>query len=139
LVFLTIAVLFGPVVYSHLKPATIYVLVAFLGIIGTGLASVADGLELVWIGYSLVFGIANGLGYGFGLQFAARANPDHKGLAMGVVTAAYALGAVLAPYGFEVALAFGGLLFRHDDPRLGHFSDQHRCGLFSGAKWSSVF
>jgi OFA family oxalate/formate antiporter-like MFS transporter len=108
LVFLTIAVLFGPVVYSHLKPATIYVLVAFLGIIGTGLASVADGLELVWIGYSLVFGIANGLGYGFGLQFAARANPDHKGLAMGVVTAAYALGAVLAPYGFEVALAFGG-------------------------------
>ena len=108
LVFLTTAVLFGPVVYSRLKPATIYVLVAFLCAIGTGLASIADGLELVWIGYSLIFGIANGLGYGFGLQFAARANPDHAGLAMGVVTAAYALGAVLAPYGFEVALAFGG-------------------------------
>ena len=108
LVFLTVAVLFGPAVYSRLQPATIYVLVSVLGFIGAGLAGIADRLELVWIGYSLFFGVANGLGYGFGLQFAARANPDHSGLAMGVVTAAYALGAVLAPYGFEVALAFGG-------------------------------
>ena len=108
LVFLTIAVLFGPAVYSRLQPATIYVWVSVLGSIGAGLAGIAGRLELVWIGYSLFFGVANGLGYGFGLQFAARANPDHTGLAMGVVTAAYALGAVLAPYGFEVALAFGG-------------------------------
>jgi OFA family oxalate/formate antiporter-like MFS transporter len=108
LVFLTTTVLFGPAVYSRLQPATIYILVAFLGAIGAGVASIADGLGLVWIGYSLIFGIANGLGYGFGLQFAARANPNHSGLAMGVVTAAYAFGAVLAPYGFEVALAFGG-------------------------------
>ena len=109
LVSLTITVLFGPVVYSRLKPATIYVLVAFLGLIGTGLASVADGLELVWHWVQPEFLVSpTGLGYGFGLQFAARANLDHKGLAMGVVTAAYALGAVLAPYGFEVALAFGG-------------------------------
>ncbi|WP_162798510.1 MFS transporter [Sulfitobacter sp. SK012] len=108
LVFLTISVLFGPAVYSRLQPATIYIWVAFLGAIGTGLAGIATGLETVWIGYSFIFGIANGLGYGFGLQFAARANPDHAGFAMGVVTAAYALGAVLAPYGFEVALAYGG-------------------------------
>jgi MFS family permease len=108
LVFLTSAVLFGPAVYSRLEPATIYIWVAFLGAIGAGLAGIANSLELVWIGYSLIFGIANGLGYGFGLQFAARANPDHSGLAMGMITAAYAFGAVLAPYGFEVALAFGG-------------------------------
>ncbi len=108
LVFLTATVLFGPAVYSRLQPATIYIWVAFLGAIGAGIASIADGFWLVWIGYSLIFGIANGLGYGFGLQFAARANPDHAGLAMGVVTAAYALGAVLAPYGFDIALTFGG-------------------------------
>lgn len=108
LVFLTTAVLFGPVVYSGLRPATIYICVALLGAIGAGIAGTGGSVEAVLIGYSLIFGIANGLGYGFGLQFAARANPDHSGLAMGVVTAAYALGAVLAPYGFEVALAFGG-------------------------------
>lgn len=109
LVFLTTAVLFGPVVYARLKPATIYVLVGVLGAIGAGLSGIAGGLVFVWVGYSLIFGIANGLGYGFGLQFAARANPDHAGLAMGIVTAAYALGAVLAPFGFQVALAVGGV------------------------------
>ncbi len=108
LVFLTTAVLFGPAVYSRLQPATIYVCVAVLGASGAGLAGIAESLEIVWVGYSLIFGLANGLGYGFGLQFAARANPGHSGLAMGVVTAAYAFGAVLAPYGFEVAMAFGG-------------------------------
>lgn len=108
LVFLTATVLFGPTVYSRLQPATIYIWVAFLGAIGASVASIADGYWLVWVGYSLIFGIANGLGYGFGLQFAARANPNHAGLAMGVVTASYALGAVLAPYGFDLALTFGG-------------------------------
>ncbi|MGB7270761.1 MAG: MFS transporter [Albidovulum sp.] len=108
LVFLTTAVLFGPAVYSRLQPATVYVWVALLGGVGACIAGIGGSLEAVFIGYSLIFGIANGLGYGFGLQFAARANPDHSGLAMGVVTAAYAFGAVLAPYGFQVALAFGG-------------------------------
>jgi OFA family oxalate/formate antiporter-like MFS transporter len=108
LVFLTIAVLFGPAVYSRLQPATIFVLVALLGAIGSGIAGIGGSLEFVLIGYSVIFGIANGLGYGFGLQFAARTNPDHPGLAMGVVTAAYAFGAVLAPYGFELALASSG-------------------------------
>ena len=76
LVFLTATVLFGPTVYSRLQPTTIYIWVAFLGAIGAGVASIADGYWLVWVGYSLIFGIANGLGYGFGLQFAARANPS---------------------------------------------------------------
>lgn len=109
LVFVTIAVLFGPAVYSRMRPATIYTWIAVLGLIGPGLAGFADRLEIVWLGYSLVFGLANGLGYGFGLQFAARAYPDRSGFAMGVVTAAYALGAVLAPYGFKVALAVNGM------------------------------
>ena len=109
LVFVTIAVLFGPAVYSRVRPATIYTWIAVLGLIGPGLAGFADRLEIVWLGYSLVFGLANGLGYGFGLQFAARAYPGRSGFAMGVVTAAYALGAVLAPYGFEVALAVDGI------------------------------
>lgn len=108
LVFLTIAVLFGPAVYSRLQPATIYIWVALLGAIGAGLAGIGGSLEIVLIGYSLIFGLANGLGYGFGLQFAARANPGRSGIAMGVVTGAYAFGAVLAPYGFKVALAIGG-------------------------------
>ena len=108
LVVLTTGVLFGPALYARMQPATVYVWVALLGAIGAALAGIADRLELVWIGYSLIFGFANGLGYGFGLQFAARANPDRSGFAMGVVTAAYAFGAVLAPYGFNLALTVHG-------------------------------
>jgi len=52
--------------------------------------------------------VANGLGYGFGLQYAARAMPGREEWAMGVVTAAYALGAVVAPLGFERALEASG-------------------------------
>lgn len=110
LVFLTLAVLLGPLIYSRLKPATIYFLVVVIGALGVIVAGIGGSLALVWLGYSLIFGIANGLGYGFGLQYAARANPDKAGLAVGVITAAYALGAVVAPYGFEVALDFGGFL-----------------------------
>ncbi len=108
LVFLTIAVLFGPQIYARLQPGTIYVLVATMAAIGAAVAGFGGGFAAVLIGYSLIFGTANGLGYGFGLQFAARANPERAGLAMGVVTAAYAFGAVLAPFGFEAALASGG-------------------------------
>lgn len=104
------AVLFGPKVYSLVQPATIYVWVAFLGGLGAVVAGLGGSLAQVWVGYSLIFGLANGLGYGFGLQYAARANPDQAGLAIGVVTAAYAFGAVLAPVGFEAAINFGGFL-----------------------------
>ena len=62
LVFLTTAVLFGPAIYSRLQPATIYIIFAVLGATGASLASIANGLDLVWIGYSLAFGLANGLG-----------------------------------------------------------------------------
>lgn len=108
LVSITIAVLLGPKLYARYSPTTLYAFVAILGCLG---AIIAGSIQTYWaviLGYSLMFGIANGIGYGFGLQFAARNNPNVLGLAMGVVTAAYALGAVVAPYGFELALADGG-------------------------------
>ena len=109
LVFLTLSVLLGPGLYRRLKPSAIYLLVALFAGLGLGLSAVAPNFWVMAFGFSVVFGLANGLGYGFGLQFAARANPARPGLAMGLVTAAYALGAVLAPYGYALALDAGGL------------------------------
>ena len=108
LVFLTLTVLVGPRIYGRFPPAMIYPGVAFLGALGPLMAGWAGGLWGVWLGYSLCFGVANGLGYGFGLQYAARAMPGREGWTMGVVTAAYALGAVVAPLGFEAAVDRGG-------------------------------
>ena len=108
LVFLTLTVLAGARIYGRFQPATIYLVVALLGTAGPLVAGWAAGIWGVWFGYSLCFGVANGLGYGFGLQYAARAMPGREGWAMGVVTAAYALGAAVAPLGFERAVALGG-------------------------------
>ena len=55
LVFLTLAVLFGPAVYSRLQPATIYFWVAVLSAIGTCLAGFASEIETFWFGYSFIF------------------------------------------------------------------------------------
>ena len=108
LVALTCAVLWGHIAYGRWRPAVLFLLTGALGALGAMLAGAAGSLAGVWLGYSLCFGAANGLGYGFSLQLAAQANPGHGGWAMGVVTAAYALGAMLAPVGFDVALSAGG-------------------------------
>ena len=109
LMVLTLAVLTGPPLFSRWRPAMFMGGVCLLGAVGAVLAGLATGLPGLWLGYGVVFGAANGLGYGFGLQYAAQANPARPGFAMGVVTAAYALGAVTAPVLFEGALARGGV------------------------------
>jgi OFA family oxalate/formate antiporter-like MFS transporter len=67
-----------------------------------------ESVAVVWIGYGLFFGGANGLGYGHALQLSALAMPRRKGLAMGAVNAAYALGAVVFPIPLAAALDEGG-------------------------------
>lgn len=108
LVGITLAVLFGHLVFGRFSPGRIMLGVGLLATTGALLAGFAPSLSIVWLGYSLLFGLANGLGYGFGLQIAAQANPHRGGLAMGIVTASYALGAVLSPYLYSLALGAGG-------------------------------
>ena len=108
LVALTLAVTFGPAIYTRLPPAPLVLLATGLAAAGAIFAGFASGMTGIWLGYSLAFGAANGLGYGFGLQYAAQAMPHRAGWAMGVVTAAYALGAALSPLLFTRALAIGG-------------------------------
>lgn len=108
LVALTLAVLFGPKIYGVRSAAFLMLFVCFLAASGALLAGMASSLLVVWVGYSLVFGIANGLGYGFGLQIAAQFNPGREGLAMGTVTASYAFGAMLSPVMFDFAIRMSG-------------------------------
>ena len=108
LVSLTVLVLTGHKFYGWRRPPVLALLAGFGAALGTGIAAVAPALWTVWLGYGVVFGAANGLGYGFGLQIAARANPGREGFAMGVVTAAYALGAAVAPGLIEPMLDWGG-------------------------------
>lgn len=95
LVSLTLLVLCGYRVYHRTTPAWIVFGACAIAAAGITIAGLASELWQVFIGYSLIYGAANGLGYGFVLQLASRAMPKNKGFAMGAVTAAYAIGATL--------------------------------------------
>ena len=109
LVALTLSVLTGHRTFALLPPARFIILVCTMGAGGAVIAAFASSLASVWLGYSLLFGCANGLGYGFGLQIAAQSNPGREGRAMGIVTACYALGATVAPPLFAWGLASGDI------------------------------
>ena len=108
LVSLTLAVLFGHRIFSRWPAGLLVAGVCLLASSGALTAAYAPSLTVVWLGYSLLFGAANGLGYGFGLQIAAQANPGREGIAMGIVTACYALGAAVSPALFTWAMSLGG-------------------------------
>lgn len=109
LVVLTVFVLFGHHVFKHLNPAQLVLMVGAVSSSGALLAGFADHLVLVWLGYGVLFGAANGLGYAFCLQFAGQSNPAFSGGAMGLVTAAYGLGAAIAPLPFQSLIDGYGL------------------------------
>ena len=108
LICLTAVVLIGHRIFARAPAAMILLASALLAAAGAVVAGLAQNLAMVWVGYGVIFGAANGLGYGFGLQIAAQANAGREGMAMGIVTAAYALGAVLSPAGFARAVELGG-------------------------------
>ena len=108
LVFLTIGVLVGHRLYALLRPPLFVAAVCLLAAAGAAVAAGAGGLLGLWLGYSLIFGWANGLAYGYALQISAQAVPRRTGAAMALITAAYGLGAALAPAAFAAALAWGG-------------------------------
>ena len=101
LVCLTLAVLAGHKVFSTMRASIFAGLICLVAAAGAFLAANASTLSGAWFGYSLLFGGANGFGYAFGLQMSAQANPGREGLAMGIVTASYALGASVSPAVFS--------------------------------------
>ena len=89
---LTVVVLVGHRLF-RVVPGPLVALIASGGAaIGLLLAASANSLAGVVLGYGIVFGAFNGLGYAFSLQRASESNPDRRGFALGLVTAAYALG-----------------------------------------------
>jgi OFA family oxalate/formate antiporter-like MFS transporter len=108
LICLTISVLLGHRIYPRLAPSTLGLLACLVAAAGIVIAGHSDSFWMVAFGYSVLFGAANGVGYGFALQISAQAMPQRQGFAMGTVTAFYALGATLAPSIFSSGLAQGG-------------------------------
>ena len=95
LVSITLAVTVGYRFYGALAPGW---LVSITGLVAAGGLWLAADAESWWqlvLGYSLGFGFANGVGYGYCLQLAGLVMAERRGMAMGAVTAAYAVGSIL--------------------------------------------
>ena len=90
---LTVAVLVGYRLYRVLSPSLLPLVTTLLAAFGLVVASLATHPFALWFGYGLVFGFANGIGYGFALYITNLTFERHRGLAMGSVTAVYAVGA----------------------------------------------
>ena len=82
---LTLSVLWGHRIFAIWSAGRFVLGVELLAAAGAWVAGMAGSLPLIWIGYSLLFGVANGLGYGFGFQIAAQANKGREGKAMGMI------------------------------------------------------
>lgn len=108
LVSLTVAVLFGYRLYDRFSPLTMFTMVGVVAAFGLALSARSSSLVSLYLTYGIVFGGANGLGYGYALQLSGQAAPSRRGLAMGLVTAFYAVGATAAPLLFVFLIGKGG-------------------------------
>jgi OFA family oxalate/formate antiporter-like MFS transporter len=94
LVAITLSVTVGYRIYASLPAWWLIAITGAVAALGLLLAAAAVNWWMLFAGYSLAFGISNGIGYGFCLQLVGRAMPAGKGFAMGAVTAAYAVGSI---------------------------------------------
>ena len=98
LVAITLSVFAGYRWYTRGPAWLLVVSTCCLAATGLAISSQAEGWGWLLLGYSLVFGLSNGFGYGYCLQLAGQVLAQSRGVAMGAVTAAYAVGSVLFAY-----------------------------------------
>lgn len=112
--------LLGPTLYGRIPMRWLAALASLMAAAGLALAAWAMWLPLVVLGYGVLFGAANGLGYGLALHVVSVRFERRRGLATGVVVMAYALGAAVAApllsgviprLGLDVTLAVLALVF----------------------------
>jgi len=128
LVCLTLSVLLGYKIYDFFSPATMIVGASLFAGSGLALASMGESWTTIFIGYSLISGTANGIGYGYVLQLVGRALPDFKAFSMAAVTAAYAIGATLFSLILAKLIQFYSLAFALNVLALCFIL----CGILSG-------
>ncbi len=95
IVALTAGVLVSNRLLSSLSPARTAVTVASVATIGLSIAAASTTYLPLLIGFGAMFGLANGVGYSLFLRQASVAMPVRSGLAIGIATAAYAMGAMV--------------------------------------------
>ena len=85
LAVLTIHVLIGDRIFWRISPGMLTLAVTLISTMGVLIVGYSSSLYMVWVGYGVMFGAANGLGYSFAPQYSALAIPALRGAAMGLL------------------------------------------------------
>lgn len=121
--FLGVAAAFGGKFVDKAGAKKVATLAGILFSIGTLLAGLADQIDsiwLLWIGYGVIAGIGNGLGYITPIAVLVRWFPDKKGMITGLAVMGFGLGAAImgqvAPilvksYGVATTFYLSGMFF----------------------------
>ena len=86
---------------------------ALVGVTAAGglvLAAATTVYPIAFVGFALIFGFANGVGYAAALEISAAAAPRRSGMAMAMVTAAYAAGATIASLAMNAVVDQSGVV-----------------------------
>lgn len=101
---LTVGVSLSAVLLRWLQPASVALIGGCMAALGLGLAGLGSGPIMLLTGFGLLFGLGNGIAYGLSLQEAARSAPRATAWAMGLATAVYGSGSVIAAIFLAVLL-----------------------------------
>ena len=93
------------------RVATVGALLFALGTVCAGIADAYNSLWLLWIGYGVIGGLGNGLGYITPIAVLVRWFPDRRGMITGLAVMGFGLGA--AVMGFVVPLVLPTLGIAH--------------------------
>ncbi len=92
----TVGMLLVPVAFGRWSATALVGVSGAVGVIGVALAAAANGLSLLLLGYSVLFGISGGATYIVAQQSANLLITRNRGLANGYITGLYPAGAMLA-------------------------------------------
>ena len=146
LFLLTVSVLYGHRIYALYAPAKLILAASIGGGVGLMLAAHSTSWAGLFIGYSLLFGASNGLAYGFCLQLVGRNITQQGALAMAMVTAVYAvsaivfsfiLGGLTQAFSASIALQFLGLILVVTSSTAAYFIHRSKVTYVEGASSKS--
>jgi len=88
----TIGMLAGPSLTRRRSPESIALLSCLMAAAGLALSAAAESIWLIFLGFGILFGLANGFAYSSSLQVVQLASPHRRGLVTGIAVASYMLG-----------------------------------------------
>ena len=95
---ITLAVFVGHWIFRAFSAPLVVAVAIGLTVLGFFVATQVTGYSAFLVGYGFIFGFANGMGYALAIHLCGTRFKENKGLAIGIVTAVYPVGAMITSF-----------------------------------------